>query len=166
MTDTPQLLLAHHLKALKLPTFLREYEKLARQCAAEGLDHIRFLLRLVELELIDRERRMVERRIKEARFPAVKSLDSFDFAAIPSLNKTLVLELARSEYATRRENVIAVGNSGTARRTSLSGSVSRPARKGYRSGSIRPRPLFMNCWRLAMRSGCFVCSARSPDTSS
>jgi len=113
MTDPPQLLLAHHLKALKLPTFLREYEKLARQCAAEGLDHVRFLLRLVELELIDRERRMVERRIKEARFPAVKSLDSFDFAALPSLNKTLVLELARSEYATRRENVIAVGNSGT-----------------------------------------------------
>ena len=98
MTDTPQLLLAHHLKALKLPTFLREYDKLARQCAAEGLDHIRFLLRLAELELIDRERRMVERRIKEARFPAVKSLDSFDFAALPSLNKTLVLELARSEY--------------------------------------------------------------------
>ena len=96
MTDTPQLLLAHHLKALKLPTFLREYDKLARQCAAEGLDHIRFLLRLAELELIERERRMVERRIKEARFPAVKSLDSFDFAAIPSLNKTLVLELARS----------------------------------------------------------------------
>ena len=59
MTDTPQLLLAHHLKALKLPTFLREYDKLARQCAAEGLDHIRFLLRLAELELIDRERRMV-----------------------------------------------------------------------------------------------------------
>ena len=83
MTDTPQLLLAYHLKALKLPTFLREYDKLARQCAAEGLDHIRFLLRLAELELIERERRMVERRIKEARFPAVKSLDSFDFAAVP-----------------------------------------------------------------------------------
>ena len=110
MTDTPQLLLAHHLKALKLPTFLREYDKLARQCAAEGLDHIRFLLRLAELELIDRERRMVERRIKEAKFPAVKSLDSFDFAAIASLNKPLVLELARSEYVTRRENIIAVGN--------------------------------------------------------
>ena len=109
----PKLLLAHHLKALKLPTFLREYDKLARQCAAEGLDHIRFLLRLAELELIERERRMVERRIKEARFPAVKSLDSFDFAAIPSLNKTLVLELARSEYVIRRENIIAVGNSGT-----------------------------------------------------
>ncbi len=113
MIDTPQLLLAHHLKALKLPTFLREYDKLAQQCAAEGIDHPRYLLRLSELELIDRERRMVERRIKEARFPTVKSLDSFDFTAIPSLNKTLVLELARCEYVTRRDNVIAVGNSGT-----------------------------------------------------
>ena len=113
MSDTPQVLLAHHLKALKLPTFLREYDKLARQCAAEGVDHSRYLLRLTELEIIDRERRTVERRIKEARFPAVKSLDSFDFTAIPSLNKSLVLELARSEYVSRRENVIALGNSGT-----------------------------------------------------
>ena len=113
MSDTPQVLLAHHLKALKLPTFLREYDKLARQCAAEGIDHVGYLLRLVELELLERERRMIERRIREAKFPTVKSLDSFDFLALPSLNKALVLELARSEYVRRRENVIAVGNSGT-----------------------------------------------------
>lgn len=113
MNDTPQLLLSHHLKALKLPTFLREYDKLARQCAAEGVDHSRYLLRLAELELIDRERRMVERRIKAARFPAVKSIDSFDFNAIASLNKMLVMELARCDYVSRNENVIAVGNSGT-----------------------------------------------------
>ena len=91
MTDTPQLLLVHHLKTLKLPAFLREYDKLARQCAAEGADHVRYLVRLAELELIDRERRMVERRIRQARFPAVKSLDSFDFKAIASLNKMLVV---------------------------------------------------------------------------
>ena len=109
----PAILPTYAFSARLIEGPLREYDKLARQCAAEGLDHIRFLLRLAELELIDRERRMVERRIKEARFPAVKSLDSFDFAAIPSLNKTLVLELARSEYVTRRENIIAVGNSGT-----------------------------------------------------
>ncbi len=113
MSDTPQVLLAHHLKRLKLPTFLREYDKQARQCAAEGIDHVRYLVRLSELELIDRERRMVERRIRQAKFPAVKSLDSFDFKAIPSLNKMLVLELARCEYVERRENVIALGNSGT-----------------------------------------------------
>lgn len=113
MSDTPQVLLAHHLKALKLPTFLREHDKLARQCAAEGVDHVRYLLRLAELEVIEREGRMVERRIRAARFPAVKSLDSFDFPAIPSLNKALVLDLARGDYVGRRENVIALGNSGT-----------------------------------------------------
>jgi hypothetical protein len=90
MTDTPQILLAHHLKALKLPTILREYDKLARQCATDAVDHVRYLLRLAELELIERERRMVERRIREAKFPTVKSLDSFDFPALPSLNKTLI----------------------------------------------------------------------------
>ena len=113
MSDAPQLLLAHHLKALKLPTFLREHDKSARQCAAEGADHLRYLLRLAELELIEREGRMVERRIREAHFPTVKSLDSFDFLAIPSLNKALVLDLARGDYIGRRENVIALGNSGT-----------------------------------------------------
>ena len=45
MTEAPQILLAHHLKALKLPTFLREYDKVARQCAAEGVDHPRYLMR-------------------------------------------------------------------------------------------------------------------------
>jgi len=110
---TPQVLLAHHLKQLRLPTMLREYDKLARACASEGVDHPRYLLRLVELELLDRERRVVERRIREARFPAVKSFDTFDFTAIPSLNKMLTLELARCEYVLRRDNIIAIGNSGT-----------------------------------------------------
>jgi DNA replication protein DnaC len=110
---TPQVLLAHHLKQLRLPTILREYDKVAQACASEGVDHPRYLLRLVELELLDRERRVVERRIREARFPAVKSFDTFDFTAIPSLNKMLTLELARCEYILRHDNIIAIGNSGT-----------------------------------------------------
>jgi DNA replication protein DnaC len=136
MTDAPQVLLAHHLKALKLPTFLREYDKLARQCAADGVDHPRYLLRLAELELIERERRMVERRIKEARFPAVKSLDSFDFTAIPSLNKALVLELARSEYVARRENIVAVGNSGTGKSHIALGLGLAACQKGLSVGFV------------------------------
>jgi DNA replication protein DnaC len=111
--EKPQLLLKHHLKQLKLPTFLAEYEKQAHECAQAGVDHVRYLLRLAELELIERERRMVDRRIRAAKFPVVKGLDSFDFTAIPSLNKMLVMELARSEYILRRENIIALGNSGT-----------------------------------------------------
>jgi len=106
-------LLARHLKSLKLPTFLAQYERLAHQCAAEGLDPSGYLLRLAEAELMERERRLVERRVKQARFPAVKNLDSFDFAAVPSLDKNVVLELARCEYVARQENVIAIGDFGT-----------------------------------------------------
>ncbi|MDC7266867.1 MULTISPECIES: IS21-like element helper ATPase IstB [unclassified Shinella] len=112
--DTPPgILLAHYLKTLKLPSFQREYQKLARLCATEGVDHVGYLTRLSEREMIERDRRKVERRIKAARFPVVKSLDSFDFAAIPKLNKMQVLELARCEWIERRENVIALGPSGT-----------------------------------------------------
>ena len=136
MSDTPQLLLSHHLKALKLPTFLREYDKLARQCAAEGVDHVRYLVRLSELELIDRERRMIERRIRQARFPAVKSLDSFDFKAIPSLNKMMVLELARCEYVERSDNVIALGNSGTGKTHIALGLGLAACQKGFNVGFI------------------------------
>ena len=113
MSDAPQILLSHHLKTLRLPSFLREYEKAARRCAAEGVDHIGYLARLAELELIDREGRMVERRIKQARFPALKSLDSFNFDAIPGLNRMLVRDLARCAYIDACENVIALGPSGT-----------------------------------------------------
>jgi DNA replication protein DnaC len=111
--DTPQVLLEHHLKALRLPTMLREYDKLARTCAVEKANFPNYLLRLTELELLDRDRRATERRIRQAKFPVVKSLDSFDFLAIPALNKTLVLELTRCEYLARKENILLLGNSGT-----------------------------------------------------
>jgi DNA replication protein DnaC len=111
--ETPQLLLDHHLKELRLPTMLREYDRVARQCAAEDLDYPRYLLRMTELELLDRQRRATERRIRQAKFPVVKSLDSFDFLAMPTLNKAMVLELARCEFLLRRENVLLLGNSGT-----------------------------------------------------
>ena len=128
----PTLLLDAHLKALRLPTFLREYDKVARQCAQEGLDCSRYLFRLCELELLDREQRAVERRIKAARFPVLKSLETFEFRAIPSVNKRLVLELARSEYLDRRENVLALGNSGTGK-THLALALGLAAcQKGYR----------------------------------
>jgi DNA replication protein DnaC len=96
----PQVLLSNHLKALKLPTFAREYEKVAMESAQDRADYPRYLLRLCELERIDRERRNVERRIRLARFPQTKSFDTFDFAAQPSLNKALVLELTRCERET------------------------------------------------------------------
>ena len=133
-TEAPEILLAHYLKTLKLPTFQREYQKLARLCATESIDHVGFLLRLAEREMIERDRRKVERRIKAAKFPVVKSLDSFDFAAIPKLNKMQVLELARCEWIERRENVIALGPSGTGKTHVALGLGLAACQKGLSAG--------------------------------
>ena len=149
----PTLLLDAHLKALRLPTFLREYDKVARHCAQEGLDCPRYLFRLCELELLDREQRAVERRIKTAKFPVLKSLETFEFPAIPSLNKRLVLELARSEYLDRRENVLALGNSGTGK-THLALALGLAAcQQGYRVRFTTAAALVNGCLRRSLLIG-------------
>jgi len=107
------ILLEHYLKSLKLPTVLREYAKLAAVCQQERADYQTYLLRLSEREMADREKRAAERRLKAAKFPVLKTLDTFEFAAQSSINHQLVRELARGEYIDRRENVLMVGNSGT-----------------------------------------------------
>jgi DNA replication protein DnaC len=112
-TTTSTVLLKHHLKALRLPTMARECEKIATRCASENVDHLGYLLQVCELELIERERKAAERRLKAARFPAAKTLDEFDFLARPGVNKPLILDLARGDYLTRRENILMVGPSGT-----------------------------------------------------
>ena len=107
------VLLKHHLKALKLPTFLNACEKVASRCAKDNVDHLGFLLQLADLELLDRERRAKERRTKAARFPNAKTLENFDFRAQPSINKPLVMELLRCVYIEHHENVLMIGNPGT-----------------------------------------------------
>lgn len=113
MNDSPQVLLEHHLKHLKLPTFLREYKTAAAACAADKADYPSYLLRLSERELIERERKAAERRIKEATFPTVKTIDTFRFASCPSINEQLVRLLLRGDYIAKKENILLVGNPGT-----------------------------------------------------
>jgi DNA replication protein DnaC len=107
------VLLKHHLKALKLPTVLAECEKVAARCAKDNIDHLAFLLQLAELELIERERKAALRRLKAARFPTHKTLENFDFAAQPSINKTMIGELMRCQWIDDRSNVLMIGNPGT-----------------------------------------------------
>ena len=107
------VLLKHHLKALRMPTMHAECEKVAARCAQDNVDHLGFLLQLSELELLDRERRAAQRRLKAAKFPNYKTLEDFDFEVQPSLNRVLIAELTRCEYIDRRETVILVGNPGT-----------------------------------------------------
>ena len=107
------VLLQHHLKTLKLPTILREYESAAQLCAKDRSSYPEYLLRLTERELIEREQRAAERRIRAAKFPVLKTLESFDFKAQPSINEAVVRELMRGEYIDRKENVLLIGNPGT-----------------------------------------------------
>ena len=107
------VLLKHHLKALKLPTMHSECEKIAARCAKENVDHLGFLMQLCEQELLDRERRAADRRLKAAKFPNHKTLENFDFRAQPSVNKPMITELLRCAYVDKRENVLLVGNPGT-----------------------------------------------------
>jgi DNA replication protein DnaC len=107
------VLIKHHLKQLRLPTMVSECEGLAEQAARNNQDHLAYLLKLTERELIERERKAAERRLKAARLPAHKTIDEFDFTAQPSINKPLAAQLAAGDYLTSRENILLVGPSGT-----------------------------------------------------
>jgi DNA replication protein DnaC len=132
-TDTKStVLLKHHLKALRLPTVAAECEKVATRAAAENVDHLGFLLQVVEAELLERERKAADRRLKAARLPAPKTLAEFDFAARPSVNKPLVLDLARGDYLDRRENVLLVGPSGTGKTHLATGLAMAACAQGRR----------------------------------
>ena len=90
-----------------------ECEKIAARCAKENVDHLGFLLQLCEQELIDREKRAADRRLKAAKFPNYKTLEDFAFEAQPTINRVLVSELMRGEYIEKRESVILIGHPGT-----------------------------------------------------
>jgi len=105
-------LLNSYLRQLRLPTFLKSYSQYAVDAARNDLDHTRFLLALAEQEVNQREHNMIQKRVKDARFPVLKELADFDFSAIPSLNKAMILDLARGEYLQKRSSIIFIGNPG------------------------------------------------------
>jgi DNA replication protein DnaC len=111
--ESNRLLLKHHLEKLRLPTIRREWEAAAAACASGGRSYGDYLLQLTERELIEREQRAAQRRIRSAKFPVVKTLENFDFGAQPSVNEALVRQLMAGEYLEARENVLLIGNSGT-----------------------------------------------------
>jgi DNA replication protein DnaC len=109
---TSNALLESHLKSLRLPTFIENYQTFAQDATQQNLNFERYLLALAEQEVVQRDLNRQRLRIKQARFPVIKSLSDFDFAAIPQLNKQRILDLARGEYLHRIEPIILVGNPG------------------------------------------------------
>jgi DNA replication protein DnaC len=113
MSDPNTLLLKANLKQLRLPTIQAEFDKLAREAASAQESYEQYLLRLTELEVAARAANVLKARIKQAAFPVPKDFDTFDFTAVPAVNKPKVLELARGEWLAQRYNCCLIGNSGT-----------------------------------------------------
>jgi DNA replication protein DnaC len=113
MADVTIELLKTHFRQLRLPTMGQKFEKLARDAVAANQTFVQFLLRLNELELATRAANAVATRIKQAEFPVLKDLDTYDFSVMPGLSKPKVLELSRCEWIEQKSNCCLVGNHGT-----------------------------------------------------
>jgi DNA replication protein DnaC len=107
------LLMETYLKKLRLPSVAQHYRKMASQAAQSNLTHEQFLLALLEQQVQSQEDNTRKARIKQARFPMPKTLEQFNFSALPNLNKPLILRLAQGEYLSKFENIVLAGNSGT-----------------------------------------------------
>lgn len=113
MAQPHTLLLHTNLKKLKLPNVAQHYSRLARQAEQENLTYEQFLVELTSVEVRSREDNARKQRIRQARFPMAKTLEQFEYAAMPSLNKPLILNLAQGGYLSKAENIVLIGNSGT-----------------------------------------------------
>lgn len=108
-------------KVLHLPTIAMQCAQLAEQALRERRSHLGFLEALLQAELEEREQRLVERRIREARLPRMKLLEEFDFAQCPKISPHQIHELAEGGYIERAEPIILIGDSGTGKTHLLTG---------------------------------------------
>jgi DNA replication protein DnaC len=113
MTEGTALLLTHHLKELKLGAMLSHYPSLVRQARDTGQDYESFLLSLAETEILIRSENRLKRRIREARFPLLKTFEQFRYESSPELDRRVIEELKSGEYIREHRNVIFVGKTGT-----------------------------------------------------
>jgi DNA replication protein DnaC len=107
-----QLLLESYLKQLRLPSFARSYQSLAQEAVRQNLSYERYLLSLAREEVERREQNSINRLIRQAHFGVIKELADFDFASVPAVPQTRILELAQGGYIERAEPIILVGNPG------------------------------------------------------
>jgi DNA replication protein DnaC len=110
---TQNTLLDSYLKRLRLSTIAKSYDRLAQEAAANKVGHIEFLGQLLELEIVARDQNALRQRLRLAGFPTMKTLDAFDFSALPSLNKSRILDLDRGGYLEEAFNVVLLGGIGT-----------------------------------------------------
>lgn len=128
-----QALLIDNLKTLRLSTMIHNLEGHLRQARQDKLDYDEFLLNLADVEVQVRQENGRKRRLREAKFPLLKPLDTFNFDAAGDLDVRLIKELSTSEYIKKARNVIFLGKSGTGK-THLATALGMEACKnGFRT---------------------------------
>ena len=110
---TQEALIDLYARELRLPELRKAYRELARDAAQSGQDHLAYLAACLTAEVESRRQSRLSRRLGMARFPALKTLESFDFTALPDLPKARVLQLADGSFVKARENVVCLGPTGT-----------------------------------------------------
>ena len=130
LSDT--VLLEDPLKCLRLPAMLHDYPECARQAREGGESYEGFLLDLVTRELTQRQANQLKRRLKEARFPVMKTLEGTDFKKWPGLEALQVRELLQCDYIPRRENLAFIGRHGTGKSHAATVLGVEACRQGYR----------------------------------
>ncbi|MGD0137144.1 MAG: IS21-like element helper ATPase IstB [Bryobacteraceae bacterium] len=105
--------IGQYAKQLHLPTLGSQFTRLAEQAVKEQQSHLSYLEALLEGEVEERGRKVMARRIQEARFPTVKTLEEFDFQCAPHLPMMLLRDLSEGGYLERKEPIIFLGDAGT-----------------------------------------------------
>jgi DNA replication protein DnaC len=126
-------LLTENLKSLKLSTMIRNLAGHLRQAKQDKLDYDEFLLNLTEVEVQVRKENGRKRRLREAKFPLIKPLETFDFGAAPELDARLVKELSGCEFVQKPRNIIFLGKSGTGKTHLATGLGMEACKQGIRT---------------------------------
>ncbi len=130
-----------NLKELKLSAIAREIEASLRQASDSGIGYDEFLVDLTRMEIESRRANRLERRIKDARFPILKPLESFDVQAVPQLDIRLFRELISCEYIKEHRNIIFLGSSGTGKTHMATGLGLEACKRNYKTR-------FVTCYAL------------------
>ena len=104
--------LIYKMKSIRLSGMSEKLNIRLQEAAANELSYLELITNLIDDELTTRRDRLLNKRLKQARFPSMKSIYDFDFSFNPSINKQLVKQLATSAFVAGRENVLMIGPPG------------------------------------------------------
>jgi len=136
-----EAVLSEHLRGLKMPGAAKEYQSLARQARDGGWAYEEFLRQVLEAEMRSRQERTAARRLQEAHFPDIKTLDQLDWKALQGVSRPKLLELASCAYLNQAEDIILAGPIGTGKTHIAIGLGVEAARRRFRVSFTRAAEL-------------------------